>query len=153
MAFKVDVPYRNTIDSSKNQAQTFQFLADLENSIPIHFPGLDSFTKEAELTYHWKFQEVKYGGHQIQIEVLTKFELKSPSHIKMVSVPKPGFSSLRGHWNVEPSGSASRITFEVDLQTELPLPFFLKAMAAPLTQKEITKIFDWYLANVGKALS
>ena len=50
-------------------------------------------------------------------------------------------------------GDKTKVTFEVKMQTELPLPFFLKAIAAPITQTELSKFFDRYIANVSKVLS
>lgn len=153
MALKIDVPYRKSFESAKNREETFKFLADVEKAIPPNFPGLESFTRQDGSTFHWKFQKVEYSSYKFQIQVLTRIETVGSETIRMVSVPKEGFSSLKGEWHVEEKGKGSLVTFAIDLQTELPVPFFLKAMAAPITQKEIGKIFDRYLANVGKALS
>jgi carbon monoxide dehydrogenase subunit G len=153
MAVKIDVPYRQSIASAKSPEETFRYLADFERAIPGNFPGLETFTKQGEATYHWSFEKVKYNNYEFHIQVVTRFEMGPGHTIKLVSVPKPGHSSLTGSWNVEPQGSGSRITFTVDLQTELPIPFLLKAVAAPITQKELGKVFDRYLANVGKALT
>jgi carbon monoxide dehydrogenase subunit G len=153
MAIKTDVKYSRSFSSAKDLKSTFAFLSNLEQAIPKHFPGLETFEKLEPSVYRWAFQKVKHSGYEFQIKVVTRFEFKEPEVIEMVSLPHPEHSTLQGKWQLQGQGGKTIVTFKVDLQAELPLPFFLKAVAAPITQSEISKLFDRYLANVGQALS
>ncbi len=153
MAVKVDVHYSGTAQSLRDPKTTFAYCADLETALTRHFPGLERFAKVADQTYHWIFETIKYGGYEFQIKVATRFQLHPDRSITMVSVPEPGFSTLKGEWTFTPQGNGTQISFTVVMQTELPLPSLVRAMAAPIAQKELSKVFERYLADVGKALS
>ena len=153
MPAKIDVKYQKTFSTTKSLDNTFQLLSDLERTIPKDFPGLESFEKLAPNTYRWSFETVKYASYEFQVKVVTQFSFVGTSTIQMVSVPQPGHSDLQGSWKLQANGAGTSVIFDVNLSAELPIPSFLKAMAAPITQKELGKLFDRYISNVAKTLS
>jgi carbon monoxide dehydrogenase subunit G len=153
MAVKIDVRYHKPVESSRSAEETFRFLTDFEHSIPEHFPGVEKFEKLGNDTYRWTFERFAQGGYDLQIKLVTRFAMSAPQKIGMSSLPEPGASQISGGWRVDAEGSRARVDFEANLSLELPIPFLLKAVAAPLAQKELSKLFDRYLENVGKALA
>jgi carbon monoxide dehydrogenase subunit G len=153
MALKVSVDYSSTIKSPWDHQKTFAYFSHLEKAIAPNFPGLEKFEKTGDGVYRWVFENVKYGGYEFQIKFTTKVNLKSPHHIGLKSIPQPGDSDLNGGWTVNEEGEKAAVKFEATIGLELPIPFFLKSMAAPVTQKEIAKLFDRYISNVSKALT
>jgi len=154
MAVKVEVNYCNSVLCDLSVPETFAYLADAEKSVPPNFPGLENFTKSGTDLYHWEFEKVGQGGYDIQIHLATRIIPKAPDQIQLSSIAGGKSNGmLQGHWRLGTKGEKTEATFDIKLDLELPLPFFLKAVAAPVAQKELTKLFDRYLTNVGKALT
>jgi carbon monoxide dehydrogenase subunit G len=153
MPIKVVVDYKSVVHSPWDHEKTFLYFSDLEKAIAPNFPGLEAFTKTGDNLYQWIFESVKYGGYEFQIKFTTKVRVIANHHIELESVPKAGDSDLTGGWKFKDAGGKTEVHFSASIGLELPIPFFLKSMATPVTQKEITKLFDRYIANVSKALS
>lgn len=155
MAVKIEVAYAKTVPVGKSVGETFAFCANLEQHIPKTFPGLVGFEKVETNVYRWIFKKLSYGGNDIELKLVTRFALEEPSRISVtpVEISGPGTSRFTGEWRFQSAGEKCQISFDTRLETELPLPFFLKAVAGPVAQREITNLFDRYLANVAQALS
>jgi carbon monoxide dehydrogenase subunit G len=153
MAVKVTVDFSNIIKSPWDLPKTFGFFSQLEKAIAPHFPGLESFTKTGENTYRWTFENVKYASYEFQIKFTTKIHLTAPRRIEIKSTPQPGDSDLDGGWELKEENGKTVVHFDAKIGLELPIPFFLKSMATPVTQKEISKLFDRYITNVSKTIS
>ena len=152
MAVQVEVPFSQSVRVTKKPADVLAFLRDPSRNIPAHFPGIESLTGAGAGTYDWNFKKIEYGGYSLTPKLLTRFE-ESSDQITIVPQKKQGYSELTGHWRVLSEGTGSKIEFGIKLTMELPIPFFMKAMAAPVVQKELSKLFQRYLENVGKTLS
>ncbi len=152
MAVVVEVPFSQSVKVAKKPADVLAFLKDPKTNIPAHFPGIDELVETHANTYDWNFHKIEYGGYSLTPRLLTKFEEK-PDTISIVPQKKAGYSELAGHWRVLPEGAGSKIEFSIKLTMELPIPFFMKGMATPVVQKELSKLFQRYLENVGKTLS
>ncbi len=148
---RIPVPFRKVIHSKKDAKATMGFLSRFEENIPGHFPGLESF-KEEKGSYRWTFEKVSYSGYDFQIQLLTKLT-PSGRKIRIESIPEKGATDIRGEWEVMEAGSEADIRFEVLLELELPVPFFMKSIATSLTQKELSTFFERYMNNVEKSLS
>jgi carbon monoxide dehydrogenase subunit G len=153
MAVKINVDFSRSFKSPLPPEETFAYFSNLEKAVPANFVGLQKFTKESEGVYHWSFESVKYGGYELQIKFTTRAKTHSPQSIKLESVPQPGDSDLSGAWEFKADEGGTKVTFTVQVNLELPIPFFLKSMATPITQTEIAKLFERYIANAGKAIS
>ena len=153
MPIKVDVRYSKIIDCGMSATETFAYLSDLERAVPTNFPGIERFEPLDNRGYRWTFEKIAHSGYEMQIKLVTRFAIKTPNRIEMESLPEPGASTISGFWQVDSHNNKSKVQFDVDLMMELPLPFFVKGMAAPIVQKELTKLFDRYLSNVAKALT
>ena len=152
MAVTIEVPYNRTILSPKTLNNTYNFFSDFEKTIPSCFPGIDSFLKIQENVYDWKFKKFSYSNYEFQIHFQTK-NVCDPQKIELHPQKNIGNCELKGTWKFSEEGSKTKVTVEVILTLNLPIPFFLKSVAAPLTNKEIIKLFDKYISNVEKALS
>jgi len=152
MAVKIEVPYSKTFRSPKDVSSTMKYFSDFESSIPKAFPGLERFEKVEPAVYRWAFEKVRYQNYEFEIKLVTRFTVHADK-IEMKSVPQAGHSNIEGSWSFTPQGDGTDVTFQAKLDTELPLPFFLKAVAGPIAQKELSKLFDRYITNVGKALA
>jgi len=152
MSVNVELNFRRILVSRKGNLATLDYISDYDRSIGQNFPGLESFQKIEPSRYHWVFQRVEQSGFQIQIRFTTKFS-RETSHILISPDSSSDKSSLRGRWALQAKDHLTTVSVEFEFNTELPIPFVLKAVAVPLTQKEIGKLFDRYIENLGKALA
>lgn len=154
MPIKIDVRYSKIQECGNIHANVaYDYLSDFERSVPACFPGIEKFESLGNGGYRWVFEKIAHSGYEMQIKLVTRLTLKKPHRIEMEPLPEPGSSTIKGFWEVDSHHDKARVKFDADLVMELPLPFFVKAMAAPIVQKELTKLFDRYLSNVAKALA
>ena len=153
MPVKIDIPFSASLVTAKDLTSTFNYFAALEHSIVTHFPALESFTQVEPSVYRWTFEKFSYGGNDIQVVLVTRFQPNAPNEIEMLPVAQAGMSQLRGRWKFSESGGGTKVEFSAELAAEIPIPSLLKAIAAPVTTREITKIFQRYMGNIGKALA
>lgn len=152
MAIVVDVPYRRTFEVNTSPDKALAYLKDVGTSVPECFPGLEHFEETAPDTYRWLFEKVGYSSYEFQIRLVTTFSA-GPNKLEAHPVAEAGASQFRGTWTFVPSGTGTSITFEVQFKVELPMPFFVKAVAGPIAQTELKKLFDRYVDRVAKNLS
>lgn len=152
MPVKVEIAYDRSFESHRSPDGVIQFLTQYEKAITGCFPKLQKFEKIKPDLYRWEFKKLNYGGVEIQIEFVTRFEATHQS-IEMHSEKAPFPSTLSGGWFVSSRGNRTSVQFKVKLETELPIPFFLKSVATPVAKKEVSKVFDQYIQNVEKVLS
>jgi len=153
VSVNVEIDYSKTFEVARGLEQAFEYFWDVEKSIPPNFFGLQTFERLEPSVYEWTFHDFKYGGYGIRIFFMTRFQSKDKNLIEMIAVNNPSPSQLSGRWKFAAHGEKTRVSFEAKLHVDLPVPFFLKSVAVPLAEKELTKIFDRYIVNVGKALS
>ncbi|NDC23584.1 MAG: hypothetical protein EBZ49_05570 [Proteobacteria bacterium] len=152
MAFTVETRCSGQFSSPHSASGTLHFITDYETSIAKHFEGLKSFTKEGPDTYRWTFESLRYGGQELTITFVTRFERCSEHEVRIVPVKNTDKAALSGRWHLSPSAQGTKVTFEATLSGELPLPSLMKGMVTPLAQREIKKLFDRYIHNVAKAI-
>lgn len=152
MAFTVETHCSGRFHSPHSEKKTLEFITDYQNSIAKHFRGLESFSQEGPDTYRWTFESLKYGGHELKITFLTRFETISSHEIRIVPVAANDKASLSGFWYLAPTSEGTEVKFEATLKGELPLPGLMKGMVTPLAQKEVKKLFDRYIQNVANAI-
>lgn len=150
MAVRVEVLYDKVFSSKHSLAKTYDYFADVEKAVPANFPGVEGFTSIGPDTFRWEFEKVGYSGYELQIKLVTRFQKTPPSRVDVIAVPEPGACSFNGGWTFTSEGSGTRIQFKAKFEIEIPVPGFLKGMATPLAQKELTKLFDRYIARVEK---
>ncbi len=150
MAVRVEVPYEKAILCKHPLKETFDYFANVEKSVPANFPGVEAFESLGKDTYRWVFESVGYKGYELQIKLVTRFTKTPDESIEVTPVSEPGTSLFTGSWRFTPEGANTRMTFKAKFEIELPVPGFLKAVAAPLAQSELTKLFDRYIARVEK---
>ena len=148
MGVQVGVQYRKSFLTPKPIASVFAYCAQLESAVPAHFPALETFECTSPDHYLWTFKKIEYGGSSFQIVLSTKIVAVSTHQIRIENVPGKGTSEIKGGWQFAAKNEGTEVTFDVDLKTELNLPFFLKAVVGPLAQKEMAKIFDKYLSRL-----
>ena len=153
MAVRITVPYEKLFLSPLSLEATYQYFSNFEKSIPGNFPGLEVFEPQGNETYRWVFEKVGHSGYELQIQLITRFEKHPHSRINAVSVAAPGASGFKGGWAFQSQGEKTQVTFQAQFEIELPIPSLLKSMAAPLAQRELTKLFDRYIARVEKNIS
>jgi len=155
MPIHLDLNHTSTTKLSVPIETAFAYCSDVERSIPANFPGLEKFEKIKDDVYRWAFKKIAFSNQQLNLQLVTRFDRQPMTRIRVtpVEVSGTGTSSLKGEWHFEPLSAGCQLTFGVQLSTELPLPFLLKAVVAPIAQSEIAKIFDRYLQNVAKELS
>jgi hypothetical protein len=153
MAAKVEVPYKHRWECPRDIDTTFRYFADFNTAVPQNFPGIDKFEEIRPGVFLWTFQQIGYGGYELNIKLATKFDLEAPGEIRITPVAEPNASRLQGSWRFTAQGPKTIIDFNFTLEIELPIPSFLKKMADPVVNKEITKLFERYVADVAKHLS
>ena len=153
MAVNLRVDYDKTFASKKDAAQTFAYLSDLKTAIPKHFAGIERFEEKRPGVFHWIFQKLEHSGRELQIKLSTEKKVNEGKSIVVSSVPEPGFDKITASWDIGPKASGSEVRFQATLEVELPLPGLLKAVIAPVAQRELAKFFDRYIENVEKTLA
>lgn len=153
MAIEIESQYKQDFAVSKSLRETYGLLADVRVSIPAYFEGLESFVEKEPAIYLWKFESLKQAGQEIALSFRTHFRFREPNYIGMESVPGSESGDLSGGWTLSEEGALTHILFETRLRLRLPIPFFLKTLAAPFAEKELTKFFDRYVENLRRALS
>lgn len=152
MAFTVETHCSGLFISPHSIPQTLQFITNFRSSVADHFEGLQSFAEEGTNTYRWKFEPLHYGGQELQITFLTRFEVSSDHEVKIIPVRGSDKTSLSGRWFLEPCSQGTQVQFEATLTGELPLPSLMRGIVTPLAQREVKKLFDRYIQNVSKAI-
>ncbi len=154
MALKIEIPYSTSILSPKDLKATYAYFANFENSVGTNFPGLEVFKSQGGDKYDWQFQKVEQSGYGIQIKFATQFQKEAEKAIRVEPIASgEATASLKGSWEFESAGDKTKVNFKATFTLELPLPFFLKSVAGPFAQKEISKLFERYTSNVSKAIS
>lgn len=153
MAVKVEIPYKKSWEVALDRSAAFAYFADVEKAIPGNFPGVERFEPLRPGVYRWIFERINYSGHEIGITLSTQFAKRDGEEIAASPVPESGATKLSARWTfAERGASRTEVTFDAKLELELPIPFFLKGMAAPIAQREIGKLFEKYVDRVSKAL-
>ncbi len=152
MAVRIEAPYANSFKSAKSPKETFDYLADVETTVPENFKGVESFTEVEANTYRWEFEKIGYGNYELKIWILTRFETTPHSQIKVVGIPKPGACLFNADWTLKPQGKNTLVDFSAKFEIDAPVPGFLKSMALSLATKELGKLFDRYIERVEKNL-
>lgn len=150
MALRVEVPYHRVFTSKHSPQEAYDYFSDLEKSVPENFPGVEGFETVSEDTFRWVFEKVGYSGYEVQIKLITRFIKTAPTRIEVTPIAEPGACLFSGSWDFKPQGAGTQIDFNVKFVMDLPIPSFLRAMAVPLAQKEMTKLFDRYIDRVQK---
>ena len=152
MAVTIEIPFSKSFESHRSLEETATYLNRLDVAVAEHFPGLEQFEQVEESIYRWAFQKISYSGYDIVINFKTRFTSSGFESLEMEPVGH-GNTSLKGKWSLKQDGKITHVSFNATFVVELPVPFFLKGMATTITQKEITRLFERYISNVGKALS
>lgn len=151
MAFSIETSCSGEFTCPKDINSTLEFISNYEKSVGALFYGLESFTRIADSTYHWKFKSLNYKGYELSLQFRTEFK-KTDQGIQIIPVKDPTASSLSGAWELSTVSAGCLVKFRASLYGEIPLPFLLKSIVTPLAQKEVSKIFDSYVTNLKKAL-
>ena len=153
MAVKVSVPYRRTFEVPLELQAAFDYFANVAEAVPANFPGVEEFQPIGVDSYRWVFEKVGYSSYEIIIKLATRFTKESPNRITVHPIPEVGAFLFTGAWEFAAKGAKTEVTFSANLEMDLPIPFFLKAVAVPLAQKELTNLFDRYIHRVEKNLA
>jgi carbon monoxide dehydrogenase subunit G len=153
MAVKVEIPYRRAFEVPRDPKWVYEYFADVAKAVPANFPGVEEFQPLAPDRFRWVFEKVGYSSYELQIRLATQFHKEPPHRISATPYPEPGGCQFTGSWEFKAAGTGTQITFDAKLEIELPVPSFLKAVATPLAQKELSKLFDRYIARVEKNLA
>lgn len=148
MAVKVSVPFKKTVELAGSLDAAYTYFSKVEEAIPEHFPGLESLKSKGGDTYEWVFEKVKFSGQELQLKLLTRFEFTPGKAIVLHPVDPKAPATAEGSWLFAQKGNKTQVTFEMRLEAELPIPFFLKSVATPLAQKELTRFFDHYMDSI-----
>lgn len=153
MAVKVVVPFRREFTTPRGPQATFDYFADVAKSVPENFPGVEEFKPLGPDQYRWVFEKIGYSSYELQIKLATQFHKDSATKLRATPIPEPGAANFTGSWECNPNGDGTRVTFDAKFEIELPIPGFLKSMAEPVAQKELSKLFDRYIDRVEKNLA
>lgn len=148
MAIQVTVPYNKTFSSPKSLEDTFAYLANFEQSVPDNFPGLEKFEKDGSGRYNWQFHKIGHAGYEFTVKFLTECAAKAPKLVEIKSIKTPGYADFNGKWELASGFDGAQVNFTASFGLELPVPGFMKAVAAPLAEKEFLKFFDRYIHRV-----
>jgi hypothetical protein len=152
MAIQITIPYEKVFSSGRSLEETFQYLANFEQSIPDNFSGVKTFEKAGEGLYRWQFEKIGHSGYELAIKLLTECKAQAPKRIEIQSVAEPGSSEFTGKWELASGFDGCQVHFKATFGLELNIPFLMKAVAVPLAQKEFTNFFDRYIQRVEKNL-
>lgn len=138
-----------TLNCSRDRA--FSYLADIGTQARVHFPGVRSIEAVSGNEVRWQFEQINVKGLSIDIECFTTTEVKG-DQILARAVSGRGNGSLSIIWGLKDKNGVCELRLDADFGVEVNIPFWLKPLAGPFAESELSKLFDRYLANVEKAL-
>ena len=153
MAVKVDVPYQRSFTVAREPEFVFAYFKDVTKAVPENFPGVEEFQPIGTDRYRWVFEKIGYSSYELRIRLATQFQFDAPKRITAIPIPEPDGCLFTGSWDFTAEGSGTKVTFDAKFEIELPIPGFLKSMAAPIAQTELKKLFDRYIDRVEKNLA
>ncbi len=148
MPIQIAVPFRKKLEFPGDVASVFKYISDVKTSVRRDFPGVEKFDEVGANTFRWEFEKIGYSGYELAITLDTKFSSKENETLE--ATPVGGSKTkLRAKWTFTPNGdNKTTVDYDAELDLELPIPGFLKGMAAPITQREITGLFERYASAV-----
>ena len=153
MAVQLNIPCGGTFRSAKNLKETYQFLADVETSLPKHFPALEVFHKQGENTYRWEFETASFKSVTVDIKFSTLFEFNPDQQIKFGPSEPGADTKASGQWTLVESGGGTDVSFNIEFDVTLDISRFLKPVLNPIAQQLMQKLYDRYVKNVERALA
>lgn len=153
MALKLDIPCGGSFISHKSLEETYAYLSNLQVAIPENFPGLETFREQSPSVFYWCFKEFEFKSVKIKIEYATVFQFSDPSHISFSALDGPYSSLVSGEWKLSALENGTQVNFRMSFQVELPIPRLMKALVAPLAERELHRLYDRYVQNVAKSLA
>jgi len=154
VAITVDIPFSKKFHVPAPRERVFAYFADLPSAIPGTFPGIAKFEKTSADVYLWEFEPVAHGAHVLAVRFATRYSLVPPVSITLVPAPIPNgkeTARLTGSWRFEEAGGETAVAFESLLQIDLPVPALMRALVAPLAQRELGRLFARYTDKAATA--
>lgn len=153
MGTPIAIAFEKKITVTRSPAESFQYLSHPIENIQNAFPGLATFTQTGPQEYQWQFQKLSYSGYELAFSMNTQLKTTQDT-VTHFPLSGKGNAQLQAEWQIQAHPrQGSQLLFRAELTLELPIPRFLKGMAEPLTQKEISKLMEQYVSNVAKDLS
>lgn len=150
MSVSLEIPFRGSVQSAKDNEATFRWLADWPISVGGQFPGLTEFRETEPNVFSWRFQEVGYQAFRLAIALKTRREAAPPKTIS--AVPLPGPHRLGFQWRLAPAAQGCRADFEAKISLDLPVPSLMKGLVTGFAEIELRSLLEQYLQHVEKAL-
>ncbi len=147
MAVLVEIPFHTIWNFPQKNGEVFAYFANVESSLPAHFPGLQKVQKLADGNYLWQFEPLSYSGYSLDFKFTTGFSIKPDQTIDATPAGGGGIGKLTASWTFKETHGC-QVEFRSKLELELPVPGLLKSMASSLATKEMTKLFERYSTSV-----
>lgn len=147
MPVQIAIPFRKRLEFQADLSAVFHYIADVKTNVPKDFPGVESFDEIGPSTYRWIFEKIGYSGYELAIQFDTLITTQANSWVAATPTGS-GKTRFRAKWTFSGDTNKTTVDLDAELDLELPIPGFLKGMAAPITQREITGLFESYAAAV-----
>ncbi len=144
---RVGTHFSKSVALASPLARVHAFLADVPKQTRELFPGIRAVEVMEGECLRWQFKRLDVKGLSLEIECFTRIEV-TPNRISALPVSGRGNAVLSIQWILEPGDHGCRLTLEADFGLEMNIPIWLKPLAAPFAESELSKLFERYLSEV-----
>ncbi len=148
----VKTTFHKSVLVSASVEQAGHFFSEPHHSVGDLFPGLESFLPQDQNTYLWSFKKVEFGGFSHQVQVVTRFDWPA-THSLTIRPIAGGNAQLSGSIQIHPQSNRTEVSFQFEIEGELPVPRLLKGMIAPKVESELNQLFERYVQRVEQTLN
>ena len=147
----VEVKFKRTVALARSLEECFNYIRQLKVQVVENFPGLQALKESEPGVLQWDFERIDVKGMGLEINCVTNVGV-SGHQVTCTPVPGKGNADLTAAWALSESGGEVKLEFHAVCSREISIPLWLKAIALPFAQAELTKLFEQYLTNVQKKL-
>src|SRR5437016_2212790 len=140
----VEVKFKKTVALARTLEECFNYIRDLKRQVGENFPGIEELTETDHGVLEWQFEKIEVKGMGLEINCVTHVGI-SGHQVTCTPVPGRGNAQLTAAWSLFESGGEVNLEFHAQFNRDINIPLWLKAIALPFAQNELTKLFDHYL--------
>ena len=146
----ITVPFELAYEFEVNAlvADVFAVLSDVPASAG-HFPKLNKLVDLGSNVYRWEMEKVGPVQMQIQTVYASRYGSdKKQGSVVWTPVAGHGNAQVGGSWAVTDKKTHTQVVLNISGQLELPLPAWMKGIAAPIVVSENKSLVEQYIANL-----
>mgnify|MGYP006277882899 CR=1 FL=1 len=154
MSFTTEIELERTFEVNCSFDRVFNLLADVPRSVS-HFPNVDELVDLGDGAYRWEMEKIGVDKYSIQtIYACTYYNDYDKGRVWWEPIEGEGNGLVEGSWQINAlDDEQTEIHFYTKGELEIPLPFFVKMLVAPIVKTEFSNMVDTYMENLEETLN